>query len=1040
MPTRKFPLDSVLGAGAGASLELSGTTSVDVVTAVAGRKPMPTRPEGVLELGSIGLTVSSGSDLRFKAGAAKVDVSFSAGVSAGLGIYDQPARALAALDLEETPGLEIEIADPGTTRFALLRAGYSATGSVKGTHPIGGVGSFSFGVSARAAGVTAVLQAFDEDKGADAVLRDVVSAWKLPRHVSDAASLPARTWVIAEAEGSLAVTLAAQVGYDFTFVREVKAAGLSGDIGLKIDAAARATFGFDVSGRYLVVVGRDSDAERVRVRMFKLARRGVEFGLNLKAGITGIESVSKGRVDTLIKAAFGVHGAQVVTALARLDKWAEQKEDVGVLVAGLINDKAFDLIRTATGLDPQTAFESARRRLTGAIQLWQKLPERVAGELLDILDGLDADAARVFRDSVTVLASDDEGQQKQALAAILDTAGFDGRPVGRLLLALADRGLLNLLDRLPEVRRTAGLVADILDGDVLRRLQGALTKALDLERLLDPITETDFKELDSFLVGRLGAFLDRELKFEHVEEVRKTIQVLLSKRQEVFEKAQKALTSRYGAEIAGLWRRTTSKTAVLDVEFDTSDSSGAALLSSLLADGEIDRLLTSTSNAVTFHAALLTHEARRSSTLPVTLPRTRFTVEHVSQTLASVSVVEDGGRVLLYDATASDIVTDTRRRYRSSLTVGLSAAVAAGAGNDLRVHGEDRGSWSYQLLHAAPRMRRGELEMYTHPFLDTFMQDRFGRPEQWSTWYTELDQTVEGLLTNGPNEFGDVLLAMETSVPAEALTAWMRPQPNLLAASRDVSLAIQKALKAIVPFYYFQDSSKLFQNASAAALFVWSAMPPTTSARLEGSQLIRGEGKSTYWDHRDRPLRRALGNNSLVSAALAERFVAIRERLQELGLADRIKSFTKDEVPSWMDMAVSNTGDLFLEHLCQFESMVVEKAVDALEHMQAFLSLKETEPSRAIDRLADFGADITLAFNKLSADTVFARAPLQTVTQGVFLDASRALSAVGGTARGMLTLTVLKPADQRTFKIEEFLAGKTPPREDVLLEQRLVSA
>ena len=90
MPTREFPLDSVLGPGASAGLELAGTTSLDVVRAVTGSDPMPTRPEGVLELGSIGLTVSTGDPLRFEAGAARVDIAFSAGVSAGLGIYDAP--------------------------------------------------------------------------------------------------------------------------------------------------------------------------------------------------------------------------------------------------------------------------------------------------------------------------------------------------------------------------------------------------------------------------------------------------------------------------------------------------------------------------------------------------------------------------------------------------------------------------------------------------------------------------------------------------------------------------------------------------------------------------------------------------------------------------------------------------------------------------------------------------------------------------------------------------------------------------------------
>jgi hypothetical protein len=1039
MPTKTFPLDKVLGAGSAATLELSGTTSMDVVTAVAGRRRMPTRPDGVLELGAIGLSLSSGEALRFTAGATRLDISFGAGVSAGLGVYDVPGKALAALDLDETPGLEIAIDDPDDTRFVLLRAGYSASGGVTGTHPIGAIGRFAFGVSGKASGVTAVLQAFDDsEKTADAVLGDVAKSWRLPRHVTAAEDLAPRTWLVAEAEGSVAVRLSAQVGYDFSFVREVKAAGLSGDIGLEIDAAAKATFGLDVSGRYLVVVGRESDDHRVRVRMFKLARRGAEFGLNLEVGVQGVETLTPGKVDDFVKAVFGVHGAQVVAALARLEQWTDPETSVGELVAGLANEKALELIEEATGVDPKAAFEAARGKLTGAIQLWRQLPERVASEVLGILGGLDEAGVEAFRGTLAVLASNDETEQRAEIAALLDATGFDDTPAGRVLLALADRGLTTLLGRLPEVRRTARIVADLLDGDVLRRLQSTLARMLNLDRLVDHISRTDFEKLDSFLVGRLAAFLDRDVGFEQIDEIRETIHVVLAKRQEIYAKARKALTTRYGAEIAATWQRTSSKTALLDVEIDTAGPAGRRLLGALLRDGDLDGLLTSPSRVVTFHTALLTHELKRKSTLQVTLPKMSFRIEHANSSLAGVSVHEDGGRLLLYQVDASDVVTDTRRRYRSSLVVGLSTEVAAGSGIDLRVHGSDRASWSYQLLHARSGMQRGELEMYTRPFLQRYMTDRFGEQQRWGQWFTELDRTVEGLLANGPDRFGDVLLEMQVSMPSEALRAWMRPQADLRAASKAVSLAIQRALRMIIPFYYFQDPDQLHQNASAAALFVWSAIPTVTSARLDGSRLVLESGKGVYWDQRDRDLRVALSHHPVVPARLGQQFASIRARLLEVRRQPQADFFTAEEVPDWIAAAVSEVGDRFLLHLCQFEARVIAKAVDALENIQAFLALRERSPSKAIDRLADFGADITMAFNTL--DTVYAKAPLRSVTQGVFIDASRALALLPpGGETGMLTLTVLEPEGRRTFELASYLAGETPKTEDILLQQRLVS-
>jgi hypothetical protein len=389
---------------------------------------------------------------------------------------------------------------------------------------------------------------------------------------------------------------------------------------------------------------------------------------------------------------------------------------------------------------------------------------------------------------------------------------------------------------------------------------------------------------------------------------------------------------------------------------------------------------------------------------------------------------------------ASDEVTDTRRRFRSSLSIGLTAAVALRGGNDLRVHASDRATWSYRLLHARAGMQRAELERYTRPFLERYMKDRFGGQAQWSQWYTELDHTIEGLLANGPDQLGDVLLALDVTIPAEALLAWMRPQANLVAASKEVSRAIQRALKSIIPFHFFSEPRNLFQNPSAAALFVWAGLPPTTSARIDGSTLTLEAGNSVYWDHVDRKLRRALSGHPAVSATLGEQFLPIRLHLREMGLDNQAGFFTAAEVPDWIAAATSDTGDQFLRQLCLFEALVVEKAVDALESMQAFVTLQATSPSKAIDCLADFGAEITMAFNKLAGDTVYATAPLHTVTQGVFLDASRALATLGSSsASGMLTLTVLQPSGQRAFKMDDFITGETPGSDDVLLEQRLVS-
>ena len=187
-------------------------------------------------------------------------------------------------------------------------------------------------------------------------------SWKLPRHVDAAEKLPPGTWVVAEATGTIAARLAATLGYNFNFVREARLAGLSGDIGLKIDAAATATFGFEVSGRYVIVLSRDSEQPRLRLQMFKLSRKGLNAGQNVKVGVTGIDTLSPDNVDDFVAAVFGVHGAQIASALQRLDEWTDPETDVRKLVAGLTRDKALDLLKRVTGRRGDGGSETRSRR------------------------------------------------------------------------------------------------------------------------------------------------------------------------------------------------------------------------------------------------------------------------------------------------------------------------------------------------------------------------------------------------------------------------------------------------------------------------------------------------------------------------------------------------------------------------------------------------------------------------------------------------------------------------------------------------------
>jgi hypothetical protein len=1045
---KTFPLDpDILGPDSAAKLELGGATAADVVSAIMTNQPFPTRPNGILDLAHISLTASGGKPVAFQGGGVTLGFSFSAGVTAGAGVFDNPDDAVAALGLDETPGLNLTVGAEPNSRYALLRTGYTASGSVDGTHPIGAIGSFTFGASGAASGLSAVLRRFPADAGADTVLADTVRSWKLPRHIHSALALEPATWVVAEASGSLAVKLGASLGYNFSFVREAKAFGLSGDVGMKIDAAATATFGIEVSGRYLVVVGRESDdtaSEKLRLRLFKLKSNGMQFGLNLKVGVTGIDTLTPDSVDDLVKAVFGVHGAQIVNALGQIEKWTDPKKSVGELVAGLTNDRALALLKTATGVDPQTAFDAARGKLLDAIGQFQNLPAKVSSELLGVLKNLDGPAAATLQDALTLLGSTDQAAQKQALLDILNTAGVGASPIGQLLSAAADKGLLNLLDRLPEVRQIAGSVLSVLNGGVIAKLQDMVEQQLGLKNILDVVQQTDFAKLDSFLVGRLSAFFDKTLHFEDLNEVKNAINMVVTKRREIYAKARTALHSRYGLEVAASWQSTSSSTAVLDVEFDLADTAAQQLFQDVVGgtNAAFDRVFIHPLPSVHLNAAVLSHELTRKTSLDVSLPHFSFQSQTVTTALANVTAEDDQGRILLYDANGSNTVT-VRNKFRSSVTMTIAAVVRRGGApnfRDLRIHSTDGATWSYRLLYAKGDLKREELEAITRPFLTQYMAGHFTQGTTLGAWYNQLERTSEAILNNGPDVFGDSCVSLEVTMPGDTLGAWALPVASVPAAAQKISLAIQRALKTYVPWFYLNDIGKLATLASSAPLLAWASIPPAIG--FDGNDFKTTGGKDVFWDHVDATLRHDAAHHLSTAANLLAALPDLRRRLEEAGLHGSVQFYENDQVGNILVSATSQFGDILLESLLLFESQVLSKAAEALKDIQTFLAVAGASPTAAVDRLADFAADITTAFNKLTGQSVFAHLEsFGSIAQMIFAEASRALDgSLAVQPRAMLTLDILNQAPPRLFQLGTFVTGAIPAATDVAVAQRLVNA
>ena len=355
--TREFPLDpDILGQGSAVNLAVDAPGSPAAAAAIAANRPFP---DGPIALGQISVGAGTGSGLVFKSGAATVSFTSSAEIQAGIGIFDSPADAVASFALPSAKNLDLEHAAGGQRRAGAM--GRHALGvqrhgqRVRRVSDRPGRAAASVGVAASRAGVYGVVHCFDSGAGARDVLVATSKSWRLPRQVNfdgTDVNLAPHTWLVAEVDGSLALTVGARLGYEVSFSREATLAGLTRDLGATIDAKLKATFGVTASGSYLLMIGRESEARTVRLRLHKHAKSGLDFALNLDVGLTGTVPLPD-TFDDFVETVFGVHGPQVVRDLHVLEQWTDPKADFGENVARLTTKTGLDLLRQATGLDPE---------------------------------------------------------------------------------------------------------------------------------------------------------------------------------------------------------------------------------------------------------------------------------------------------------------------------------------------------------------------------------------------------------------------------------------------------------------------------------------------------------------------------------------------------------------------------------------------------------------------------------------------------------------------------------------------------------------
>jgi hypothetical protein len=767
---------------------------------------------------------------------------------------------------------------------------------------------------------------------------------------------------------------------------------LGGDIGLRLQMGINAAAGFSASGRCAIVISRESEAKRVRLRFFKLKNRQFDVSLDAMVGVKAdLDAFLPGKIDDFIAAVFDTHGQQILRDLRVLEKWTDPTVPLSTLLADGGVGGAEKLIARMAAVAPDRLpqeFDKVKATATAFIGNWHALPHGVSTMLLKLVEEkVDLAAVRSVAVKLATIGGD---TLKELFEGELGRADFFHTPVGRVLESAVERGgVLALLEKpLADVHRVGQQFAVVLDGSVLEgvlnHFQDYLATELHLNAALKARTDTDVAALDPLLKRRLGAFLGQDgVATKDLDTVRQAVNLLLEKRQEYYETAVVALQKQYTAEFTAAFQARSSTGALLDATFDfTQDAANVSRLFQEAVQGRLDSVLATPHPQISIGIATLSHAIARQARVDVTLPFLKAFVSH--QNIASAKVTaRDGG--MLFSLQSTDTVASNQRRSILSLAVNMALDRPDATG--VRVH-DTAIETNYTLLFAKRQMKIGDVRSQVGPAVRTYFRSKIPNLEAFLAF---VDQRTEAAIPNGPNLLGNGLISLQLTLPAQAAAragrAWLSlPADHRAAVYQTLSKAIQASLKRHIHDARFTHADSYAVLGSTELVLAYCALEPAAAP-------ARGPSDLPYWESTDPATQRA----HLTSQETTARMAGLLMRAQEVLGGGHMSQFLQPSSAGAILQTIAATlqnrmtaGHAIFDGLLFAEAQVVRHAFDAGLKIGAFTAAGAAKASEAVDALAVFGSKLTEAFN---ADVTSILGPgIRALGTQVFLDAAAAIA------------------------------------------------
>lgn len=784
---------------------------------------------------------------------------------------------------------------------------------------------------------------------------------------------------------------------------------LTGQLGLRLEMGIKASIGFGASGRCAVVVCRETTAPCLRLRIYRLKTREFDAALNAGVSVAATETVLPGKIDDFITAVFDLHGQQILHDLKALELWTNPASRITSLLENGRLEGAEQLIAHIAGVTPaelQQKFSQVQATAIAFITRWHQLPHAVSSVLLKLLEEK-ADLAPV-RKLAGDLHTATPAKVTSLLEGYLSAADFFQSPVGRLLEAAAEKGALSLLSKpLSAIQSLGGQLQAVLDGSAieqtLQRFQDYLESQFTLARLASVNTEADLAKLDPLYKQRLAGFMGRpSLELASLAALRTSINTLVSKRQEYYEKAIAALHHKYSFEVAAAFQSTTSDEALVDAHFDFSKD--AAQVSAIFQDavrGKLDALFTQPHPQIRLNSGTLTHRIRRQTQVDVTLPFVSFRTMHINEAMAKVTPsTHEGG--LLFSLDSSDLVASNNRKSLLSMTMGLSAvghpACAA------RVY-DERLAMNYSLVYAKQNMKPRHLRAQIEPAVATYFNRKVS---DVGAFVSLLDRRAEEHIPNTPGVLGNGLISIEVSLPEDqakrAGAAWLSLPADIASpAYRRLSVGIQVSLKKSIHDAYFTEPEKYLGAIGVAeVILAYCALVPRANTPAHEQDL-------PYWDFVSRDERREMLRKLQTVTRMQTLLEQAQVTLASESQSDRDFFRPADAARILGRVDVDNP---LLKSVLTSEADVILHSFAAGRQIAKFMGVAGTAPSEAITALSKFGSKLTEAFHSDISDLLGAGMPA--LGTRVFVDASNSIAEQGGSrgtdgCNSLLTVQFFKP-------------------------------